>query len=58
MNYIYNDIIDQYVLVYLDDIIVYGETTDDHEKHYCEVFSWLHTHKLQENYTKCEFGSE
>ena len=56
MNYVFSDIIDQHVLVYLDDILVYSEATDDHEKHLCEVFSLLHTHKLQVKYTKSKFG--
>ena len=56
MNHVFNDITDQYVLVYLDDILIYSETTDDHEKHLCEVFLWLYVHKLQEKYEKCEFG--
>ena len=55
MNHVFSDIIDWYALVYLDNILVYGETVDDHEKHLCEVFSWLYAYKLQAKYTKCDF---
>ena len=56
INYIFSDIIDQCLLVYLDNILVYSKTTNDHEKYLHEVFSQLHTHKLQIKYVKCEFG--
>ena len=55
MNHMFSDIIDWYVLVYLDNILVYSETTNDNEKAYVQVFSLLHTHKLKEKYVKCEF---
>ena len=56
INYVFSDLIDQYVLVYLDNILVYSETANNHEKHLREVFSWLHAHKLQVKHAKCEFG--
>ena len=56
MNYVFSDLIDWYVLVYFDDILVYSETANDHEKHLCKVFSQLCAHKLQVKHAKCEFG--
>ena len=56
MNPVFCDFIDWYVLIYLDDILVYSKTADNHEKHLHEVFSKLCAHKLQEKYSKCEFG--
>ena len=56
VNHVFSDIIDLYVLVYLDDILIYSKTIENHEKHLYEVFSLLSTHKLQEKCTKCEFG--
>ena len=44
MNHAFSDIIDWYVLVYLNDILVYRETTKNHEKELHIVFLWLHTH--------------
>ena len=37
MNNVFSDIIDQYVLGYLDDILLYSKTTNDYEKHLYEV---------------------
>ena len=56
MNYVFSDIIDQYVLVYLDYILVYSKTIDNHEKHLCELFSWLYAHKHKAKRAQCEFG--
>ena len=39
INYVFSNIIDQYILVYLNDILVHSETADDHEKHLRKVFS-------------------
>ena len=39
MNHVFCNIIDQYVLVYLENILVYSEIADDHEKHLHEVLT-------------------
>ena len=39
INHVFSDIIDQYVLVYIDDILLYSKNTKDHEKHLYKVFS-------------------
>ena len=39
MDYVFSNIIDWYVLVYLDDILVCNKTVDNHEKYLCKVFS-------------------
>ena len=53
-NNVFSDIKGWYVLVYLDNILLYSETTKDLEKHLHGVFLWLCTHKLQAKYAKCE----
>ena len=56
MNHVFSNIIDQYILVYLENILVYSKTTKTHEKHLHEEFSGLHTYNLQAKYIRCEFG--
>ena len=38
--------IDDFVLVYLDDILVFSKTEDEHESHLHKVFDRLCEHKL------------
>ena len=45
--------IDDFVLVYLDDILVFSPTEHEHENHLRLV---LRDHKLQAKLKKCEFG--
>ena len=48
--------IDNFVLVYLDDILVFSTTEHEHENHLRFVFQRLGEHKLQAKLKKCEFG--
>ena len=48
--------IDDFVLVYLDDILVFSTTEHEHENHLRLVFQQLRQHKLQAKLKKCEFG--
>ena len=48
--------IDKFVLVYLDDVLVYNDNKDDHEAHLRQVCDRLREHKLQAKLKKCEFG--
>ena len=52
INHVFSDTIDWYILVYLDDILIYSKTTVNHEKHLYEVFLQLHTYKVQEKHAK------
>ena len=47
MNHIFHDVLDQYVVVYLDDILVYSRTAEEHERHLKDVLSRLRQHNLQ-----------
>ena len=48
--------IDDFVLVYLDDIFVLSSTEHEHENHLRLIFQKLREHKLQAKLKKCEFG--
>ena len=46
MNSIMSGYIDEFVLVYLDNIIIYSDSADEHELHLCKDFDHLRLHKL------------
>ena len=56
MNDIMGEYIDEFVLVYLDDILMFSTTECEHEYHLRLVFQKLREHKLQAKLKKCEFG--
>ena len=56
MNKIFSQQIGKSVLVYLDDILVYSKTPEDHLKHLREVFEILKTQKFFCRLHKCHFN--
>ena len=56
MNNFMGEYIDNFLLVYLDDILVFSTSEHEHEHHLRLVFQKLREHKLQAKLTKCEFG--
>ena len=57
MNNVFQTALDTFVLVYLDDILVFSANENEHERHLRWVFSTLREHKLFLKRTKCTFAS-
>uniref|UniRef100_A0A8C5MC00 Gypsy retrotransposon integrase-like protein 1 n=1 Tax=Leptobrachium leishanense TaxID=445787 RepID=A0A8C5MC00_9ANUR len=55
VNDIFRDILDQYIIVYLDDILVYSDNLQDHRIHMKEVLSRLRKNHLYAKAEKCLF---
>lgn len=55
MNDVLYEYLDRFVVVYLDDIVVYSESLANHLDHLRLVFSRLREHKLFVKQEKCEF---
>ena len=53
MNQILRPYIDKFVLVYLDDILIYSNSTEEHRKHLRLVLDVLRKHKLYVRPRKC-----
>ncbi|GBG68999.1 hypothetical protein CBR_g3698 [Chara braunii] len=56
MNRIFHDHLDKFVVVYLDDILIFSKSVEEHAKHVETVLSLLRQHKYKVNLEKCEFG--
>ena len=54
MNDIFQEYLDDFVIVYLDDILIYSRTKADHEKHLRAVLTTLRDHCLYAKARKCE----
>src|SRR3954471_8177241 len=55
INYIFMEYLDKFVVVYLDDILVYSKNKEDHVEHLRLIMAKLREHKLYGKYSKWEF---
>jgi hypothetical protein len=55
MNTVFMPELDKFVVVFIDDILVYSENEKDHEEHLRIVLTRLRDHKLHAKFSKCEF---
>ena len=58
MNDVLFNYLDAFVVVYLDDIVVYSKTLIEHEKHLRLVFQRLRENSLYVKPENCEFDQE
>lgn len=55
MNDVLYDFLDSFMVVYLDDIVIYSECFEDHVTHLRRVFPKIRKYKLYVKKNKCEF---
>ena len=55
MNSIFNKYLDQFVLIFIDDILIYSKMEEEHQQHLRIVLQTLRDHQLYANFDKCEF---
>ena len=58
MNRIFGDLYDRCVIAYVDDIIIYSKTVEDHQKHVDEVLRRIQENQLSVKLSKCSFQQE
>lgn len=56
MNDVFSDFVDKFVMVYLDDILIFSDSWEEHVKHIRLVLERLRKHKLYAKISKCKFG--
>ena len=54
MHQIFEPYLDKFVLVFLDDILIFSRSVEEHEQHVRQVLELLRQHKLYAKMSKCE----
>ncbi|KAL4023731.1 hypothetical protein IC575_017494 [Cucumis melo] len=55
MNRVFKEFLDSFVIVFIDDILIYSKTEAEHEEHLHQVLETLRANKLYAKFSKCEF---
>jgi hypothetical protein len=55
MNRVFHDYLDQFTVVFIDDMLIYSRTSKEHKKHLRKVLERLRNEKLYVKLEKCEF---
>jgi hypothetical protein len=55
MNKVFMEYLDRFVVVFIDDILIYSKSDSDHEEHLRLVLQKLRDNQLYVKYSKCEF---
>jgi hypothetical protein len=55
MNSIFMEELDKFIIVFIDDILVYSKSMEEHEEHLRVILQQLRDHQLYVKFSKCEF---
>ncbi|TYK03368.1 ty3-gypsy retrotransposon protein [Cucumis melo var. makuwa] len=55
MNRVFREFLDTFVVVFIDDILIFSKTEAEHEEHLRMVLETLRANKLYAKFSKCEF---
>ena len=55
MNNVIHKYLDEFVVVFIDDILIYSKTEEEHKEHLKIVLQELRDHQLFEKFSKCDF---
>jgi hypothetical protein len=55
MNSVFMDYLDKFVVVFIDDILIYSQSEEEHVDHLKMVLQRLQEHQLYAKLNKCEF---
>nr|ABB47439.2 retrotransposon protein, putative, Ty3-gypsy subclass [Oryza sativa Japonica Group] len=55
MNKVFMEYLDKFVVVFIDDILIYSRTKEEHEEHLRLALEKLREHQLYAKFSKCEF---
>ncbi|KAL9281200.1 putative nucleotidyltransferase, Ribonuclease H [Arabidopsis thaliana] len=55
MNIVFQEFLDEFVIIFIDDILVYSKSPEEHEVHLRRVMEKLREQKLFAKLSKCSF---
>ncbi|KAD3640312.1 hypothetical protein E3N88_29535 [Mikania micrantha] len=55
MNRVCKPYLDQFVIVFIDDILIYSKSKTEHEQHLRKIMELLKEEKIYAKFSKCEF---
>jgi hypothetical protein len=55
MNRVFHDFLDQFMVVFIDDILIYSKSLKEHKDHLRQVLQRLREKRLYAKFSKCEF---
>ena len=55
MNKVFMEFLDNFVVVFIDDILIYSKSNEEHEEHLLLILEKLREHKLYAKFSKCVF---
>jgi hypothetical protein len=55
MNKVFMEYLDRFIVVFIDDILIYSKSDSNHEEHLRLVLQKLRDNQLYAKYSKCEF---
>ena len=58
MNRVFEGYVDKFIIIFIDDILVYSRIVEDHELHLKIILGKLREKRLYAKFSKCEFGLE
>ena len=55
MNRVFHEHLNHFVIVFIEDILIFSKSMEEHEEHFRTVFQILRENKLYAKFKKCEF---
>ena len=55
MQRVFRPYLDQFVIVFIDDILIYSDLVEQHAEHLRTALQTLREHQFYEKFSKCEF---